>query len=161
MPESLWWPGDYPQSSEYMQIDSRWLETANALIIALIASTAFPSRTIYRYRPRRWCENRCTVHSRTCILPAIIIIVSLGVRECLIPPEHVLAWDKLVNHLIMGSFLIPKRKPRSILHECIMGRAHLFANFTIQAHAQGSTILVYDIINSFINFRTINAMPWY
>jgi len=43
---------------------------------------------------------------------AIIIIVSLGARMSLISLEHVLACDKLVNHLIMGSFLILEHIPK-------------------------------------------------
>lgn len=88
-----------------MQIDLRWSEAANALIIVLITTTAFPSRAI------------CLIHKSIYSTPAhvypaiIIIIVSLGEHECLISLERVLAWDKLVNHSIMRLFLILKRTP--------------------------------------------------
>lgn len=100
-----------------MQIDSCRLEITNALIIALIASTASLFRAIYLYRV--WCENQFTSRTRAHSAIITIVIVSLGVRKCLISFRHVLARDKLVNHLIMGAFLI--LEVRSILHvRCII-----------------------------------------
>lgn len=67
--------GDLAIFSETMrtQIDLRWLETANALIIALITA---PHSHPEPFTNRAWCENRFAVltHARTCI-PACLLLL--------------------------------------------------------------------------------------
>lgn len=142
-----------------MQIDLRWSETANALIIVLIATTAFPFQAICRIRKSIY---RLPVH----VHPPIIIIVSLGAHECLISLEHVLAWDKLVNHSIMRSFLILGRisKPRPTLRKYTNAQSMWYRSiyeFNNLNLLKLCIPFVYTLSYHFQHYRTFNIYVLY